>query len=103
MVTAPGAPGVNSDYLIDLQRAAADGGRTFDATQYSIQSTTDNIYKKVAATSNPPTSSVCGVSPMAGRDQSRTRVGASTVAGVAATTAGALTAGAADGSTEGSD
>jgi ATP-dependent Zn protease len=43
-VTAPGVRGVNADYLVDFQRAAADGGRTFDATTYAIQPVPDTSW-----------------------------------------------------------
>ena len=43
-VNAPGVPGVNGDYLKDVQAAAAAGGKTFDQTQYSVDKAADNSW-----------------------------------------------------------
>jgi ATP-dependent Zn protease len=43
-VAAPGNPNVNSDYLVDFQRAAANGGRTFDNTIYTIEPPNDSSW-----------------------------------------------------------
>jgi cell division protease FtsH len=41
-VIAPGVPGVNADYLKDIQAAAAAGGKTFDQSKYSVEKAPDN-------------------------------------------------------------
>jgi cell division protease FtsH len=41
-VVAPGVPGVNADYLKDIQAAAAAGGLTFDQNNYSVEKAPDN-------------------------------------------------------------
>jgi cell division protease FtsH len=43
-VIAPGVPGVNADYLKDVQAAAAAGGRTFDQNNYSVVKAADNSW-----------------------------------------------------------
>jgi cell division protease FtsH len=43
-VTAPGVPGVNADYLKDIQTAAQEGGRTFDQSKYSVEKAPDNSW-----------------------------------------------------------
>jgi cell division protease FtsH len=43
-VTAPGVPGVNADYLKDIQAAAAAGGNTFDQTKFSVEKAADNSW-----------------------------------------------------------
>ncbi|HXI46395.1 MAG TPA: ATP-dependent metallopeptidase FtsH/Yme1/Tma family protein, partial [Candidatus Acidoferrales bacterium] len=41
-VIAPGVPGVNADYLKDIQAAAIAGGQTFDQSKYSVEKAPDN-------------------------------------------------------------
>ncbi|HEX8024919.1 MAG TPA: ATP-dependent zinc metalloprotease FtsH [Candidatus Limnocylindrales bacterium] len=43
-VIAPGVPGVNADYLKDIQAAAAQGNQTFDVSQYSVEKSPDNSW-----------------------------------------------------------
>jgi cell division protease FtsH len=43
-VVAPGVPGVNGDYLKDIQAAAAAGGKTFDQINYSVEKAADNSW-----------------------------------------------------------
>jgi ATP-dependent Zn protease len=43
-VIGPGQPEVNSDYRLDFERAAADGGRTFDDSTYVIEPAPDNSW-----------------------------------------------------------
>jgi cell division protease FtsH len=43
-VNAPGVPGVNGDYLKDIQAAAAAGGQAFDQTNYSVEKAADNSW-----------------------------------------------------------
>jgi ATP-dependent Zn protease len=43
-VTAPGNPNVNSDWLQDFQIAAANGGRTFDQSTYSVEPVQDTSW-----------------------------------------------------------
>jgi cell division protease FtsH len=43
-VTAPGVPGVNADYLKDIQAAAAGGGQTFDQGKFSVEKSPDNSW-----------------------------------------------------------
>jgi cell division protease FtsH len=44
VVHAPGVPGVNGDYLKDIQAAATQGGKTFDQTGYSVEPSPDNSW-----------------------------------------------------------
>jgi cell division protease FtsH len=43
-VHAPGVPGVNADYLKDIQAAAAAGGHQFDQAKYSVDPAPDNSW-----------------------------------------------------------
>src|ERR1051325_7156559 len=43
-VIAPGVPGVNADYLKDIQAAAAQGNQKFDRGQYSVDKAPDNSW-----------------------------------------------------------
>jgi cell division protease FtsH len=43
-VVAPGVPGVNANYLDDIQEAAAAGGQTFDQANYSVMRAADNSW-----------------------------------------------------------
>ncbi len=43
-VTAPGVPGVNADYLKDIQAAASAGGQTFDQGKFSVEKSPDNSW-----------------------------------------------------------
>lgn len=43
-VIAPGQPEINQDYRLDFERAAADGGRTFDDSTYTIEPAPDNSW-----------------------------------------------------------
>lgn len=43
-VIAPGQPEINEDYRLDFERAAADGGRTFDDSTYTIEPAPDNSW-----------------------------------------------------------
>jgi cell division protease FtsH len=43
-VIAPGVPGVNADYLKDIQAAADAGGVTFDRGQYIVERAEDNSW-----------------------------------------------------------
>ncbi|HSL97970.1 MAG TPA: ATP-dependent metallopeptidase FtsH/Yme1/Tma family protein, partial [Candidatus Deferrimicrobiaceae bacterium] len=43
-VVAPGVPGVNADYLKDIQAAADAGGVTFDRAQYIVERAEDNSW-----------------------------------------------------------
>jgi len=43
-VVAPGVPGVNGDYLKDIQAAAAAGGLTFEQNNYSVDKAADNSW-----------------------------------------------------------
>ncbi len=43
-VVAPGVPGVNGDYLKDIQTAAAEGGVTFNQANYSVERAEDNSW-----------------------------------------------------------
>jgi cell division protease FtsH len=43
-VTAPGVPGVNADYLKDIQAAATQGGQTFDQGKFSVEKAPDNAW-----------------------------------------------------------
>jgi cell division protease FtsH len=43
-VIAPGVPGVNGDYLKDIQEAATAGGQTFDQSKYSVIAAADNSW-----------------------------------------------------------
>jgi cell division protease FtsH len=43
-VTAPGVPGVNADYLKDIQAAASQGGQAFDQSKYSVEKAPDNSW-----------------------------------------------------------
>src|ERR1044071_3721493 len=36
-VIAPGVPGVNADYLKDIQAAASAGGQAFNVSHYSVE------------------------------------------------------------------
>ena len=43
-VVAPGVPGVNGDYLKDIQAAAAAVGKTFPQASYSVEKAADNSW-----------------------------------------------------------
>jgi len=43
-VNAPGVPGVNGDYLKDVQAAATAGGKTFTQANYSVEKAADNSW-----------------------------------------------------------
>jgi len=43
-VVAPGVPGVNGDYLKDIQAAAAANGKTFEQANYSVEKAADNSW-----------------------------------------------------------
>ena len=43
-VTAPGVPGVNGNYLQDIEAAATQGGHPFDQTQYDVKPAADNSW-----------------------------------------------------------
>jgi cell division protease FtsH len=53
-VTAPGVPGVNADYLKDIQAAAAANGLTFPQTAYSVDKAPDNSWLSIVLTALLP-------------------------------------------------
>jgi ATP-dependent Zn protease len=70
-VTAPGFPGVNADYLKDVRAAAAEGGTTFDARNYSVEPTPNNSWVGLVITGLVPLVVIVGFILLAMRQVSK--------------------------------